>query len=227
MKFILKKFVNTSLGNNFLKLLPDETYLKFKYYFSIGEPLNINTPSTFNEKIQWLKLNDRRAEYVDYVDKYEVRKYISKEIGSEYLIPLIGVYNDVDEINWDKLPNRFVLKCTHGSGCNIICKDKTKLNINEAKDKLNKWMNKSWFWYGREWPYKNVKPKIICEEYMVDESGTELKDYKFMCFNGEVKCLFVCLNRDTENGLNVDFYDLNWNQMPFERHYPKSNKKTR
>jgi len=208
--------------NRISMFLPDDLYLKIKFRYHIGQKLNLKNPKTFNAKLQWLKLYDRKPEYVKYVDKYEVRDFIKEKIGEEYLIPLFGVYNNVEEINWSELPDQFVLKCTHGSGCNIICTDKNKLNIKEAKNKLNKWMKKNWFWYGREWPYKNIKPRIICEKYMVDESGIELKDYKFMCFNGKAKCMFVCLNRFSPNGLNVDFYDMDWNPMPFERHYRRS-----
>ena len=142
-------------------LLPDKLFLKKKFRYHTGKKLNLKNPKTFNEKLQWLKLHDRRPEYVTYVDKYAVKDYIKDTIGEEYLIPLIGVYNSVDDINWSQLPNQFVLKCTHGSSSNIICTDKRKLNIKDAKSKLKKWMNKNWFWYGREWPYKNVKPRII------------------------------------------------------------------
>lgn len=154
----------------------------------------------FNEKLQWLKLYDRKPEYSIYVDKYAVREYIAKTIGEQYLIPLISVYNSVEEINWNTLPNQFVLKCTHGSGMNIICSDKNKLDIQPAKRKLKKWMRINYYLSYREWAYKNVKPRIICEKYMVDESGIELKDYKLKCFNGKVKCIFVCSNRNSEKG---------------------------
>lgn len=204
------------------QFIPDKVYIKIQYRHHINEKLDLNNPKTFNEKIQWLKLYDRKPEYTKYVDKYAVRDFIKKTIGEEYLIPLIGVYDSVEEIDWGNLPDKFVLKCTHGSQCNIICTDKSTIDIEKSKKKLHEWMNKNWYWYGREWPYKNVKPRIICEKYMVDESGVELKDYKFMCFNGTVKCSFVCLNRYSKLGLNVDFYDVEWKTMPFERHYPNS-----
>lgn len=172
--------------------------------------------------MQWLKLYDRKPEYTKLVDKYEVRKYIAKTIGEQYLIPLLGVYDSFDDIDFDKLPNQFVLKPNHTSGDIYICKDKSTIDFNELRKKVNKWLKREYYWLHREWPYKNVKPRIICEKYMVDESGKELKDYKFMCFNGEVKCLFVCLNRYSPSGLNVDFYDMDWKPMPFERHYRSS-----
>lgn len=208
-----------------LNLLSDKLYLKIIYRAYIGKKLDLDNPTTFNEKLQWLKIYDRNTKYTKLVDKYEVREYIKEEIGEEYLIPLIGVYNNFDDINFDELPEQFVLKCTHDSGGVVICKDKNKLDKESARKKINRSLNHNYYYLWREWPYKNVKPKIICEKYMVDESGIELKDYKFMCFNGEVKCLFVCLNRNSPNGLNVDFYDLNWNPMPFERHYTRSGEK--
>lgn len=204
------------------KKMSDEKYLKMMFKHMLGYELNLNNPQTFNEKLQWLKLYDRNPLYTQMVDKYEVRKYIAETIGEKYLIPLIGVWDKFEEIDFDILPNQFVLKCTHDSGGLVICKDKGKLDIGATKKKINKSLKRNYFYHSREWPYKNVKPRIICEMYMVDELCAELKDYKFMCFNGKVKCSFVCLNRNSPSGLNVDFYDMDWNPMPFERHYPSS-----
>lgn len=178
--------------------------------------LNLDNPLTFNEKLQWLKLYNRRPEYTKYVDKYEVRSYISEKIGEEYLIPLIGIYNTFNDIDFNKLPNQFVLKCTHDSGGIIICRNKSKLDFKAARKKINKCMRRNYYFYGREWPYKNIKPRIICEKYMGDESGSDLIDYKFMCFNGKAKCIFVCSNRNA-NGTNIDIYDMNWELIPCER----------
>ncbi|MEO1814639.1 MAG: ATP-grasp fold amidoligase family protein [Acetobacterium sp.] len=210
------------------RLIPDEKFLKLKYKYLIGKNLNLNNPRSFNEKLQWLKLHDRKPEYTKFADKYEVREHIRKTIGAEYLIPLKGVYDSVDEINWDDLPKSFVLKCTHGSSSNIICVDKEALNVDKAKKSLKKWMKKNWYWFGREWQYKNIKPRILCESFIVDESGIELKDYKFMCFGGKVKCTFVCMNRNTKNGqvLNIDIYDTDWKLMPFKRYAPNSGRLT-
>ncbi|HWP98653.1 MAG TPA: ATP-grasp fold amidoligase family protein [Syntrophomonadaceae bacterium] len=203
-------------------LLPDKAYLKLKYKIIMGKRLNLENPQTFNEKLQWLKLYDRKPEYTMMVDKYEVRKYIAETIGEEYLIPLLGVWDNFDEIDFENLPEQFVLKCTHNSGSIIICKDKSKLDINKVRKNMNSYLKRNHYWNAREWPYKNVKPRIIAERFMEDESGYELKDYKLMCFNGEPKCLFVCLNRYSSDGLNVDFYDMNWEPMPFERKYKNS-----
>lgn len=197
--------------------MSDEQYLKILYLTQMGKKLNLESPKTFNEKIQWLKLYYRDSKYTDYVDKYKVRGYIEEKLGQEYLIPLLGVYEKVEDINWNELPNQFVLKCTHGSHCNIICKDKSSLDIEKAKNKLNKWMNKSWYWFGREWPYKDVERKIVCEAFMVDEQFNDLPDYKFMCFNGEPKLILVCRNRTEESSGNYDFYDIDWNLTDIKR----------
>jgi len=200
------------------KLIPDEIYIKLQYRYHLGEKLNLSSPRKFNEKIQWLKLYDRKPEYISYVDKYLVREYIRNKIGERYLIPLIGVYDNVDEIDWVNLPNSFVLKCTHGSSSNIICPEKSKLDIKEANKKLKRWLKKNWYWYGREWPYKYVRPRIICEKYMVDESGIELKDYKIFCFNGEPKLIQVDFGRFSNHQRNI--YDTNWNYINASIKYP-------
>lgn len=203
---------------NASKVIPDIPFLKLQYRYHLGEKLNLNNPKTFNEKIQWLKLFDRRPEYTTYVDKFAVREHVKRILGEEYLIPLIDVYDSVEDIEWDKLPNEFVLKCTHGSSCNIICKNKSTLDIEKSKKILKKWMKRNWFWYGREWPYKNVKPRIICEKYMVDESNIELKDYKFFCFNGEPKLIQVDFGRFENHQRNI--YDINWNYLNASIKYP-------
>ena len=205
-----------------LKWMPDRLYLKLVFRSKIGKRLDIDNPKTFNEKLQWLKLFNRKPEYTMYVDKYGVRKYIANTIGQEFLIPIIGVYESVNEIPWNALPNQFVLKCTHGSHCNIVCQDKSKLDIDDAKNKLNKWLKKNWYWYGREWPYKNVKPRIICEEYLVDESEEELKDYKFMCFNGDPKIIQVMSERNNGDYC-INHFDLNWNPINIPRKCHKEN----
>ena len=190
----------------------------------MNSKLDLDNPQTFNEKLQWLKLYDRDPKYTQMVDKYEVRKYIKEKIGEEYLIPLLGVYDKFEDIDFDKLPKQFVIKCNHDSGGLVICKDKSMLNIEEARKKINKSLKKNYFYSGREWPYKNVKPRIIIEKYMEDKETKELIDYKFMCFNGEPKCVFTCTERYND-GLKVTFFDMEWKKMPFIRHYPASSKK--
>jgi hypothetical protein len=215
-----------TLKKQLFNCLSDRTFIKYAYFRQMGRRLNLRNPKSFNEKLQWLKLYDRNPEYTRLVDKYEVRHYITNKIGAEYLIPLLGVYNNFEDIDFSKLPKQFVLKCTHDSGGVVICKNKDQFNIDKARETINKHLSKNYYYAWREWPYKDIRPRIICEKYMVDESGTELKDYKFMCFNGEAKCLFVGLNRNSPAGLNVDFYDMNWIPMPFERKYPSSGKIT-
>ncbi|MDD4363726.1 MAG: ATP-grasp fold amidoligase family protein [Atribacterota bacterium] len=203
-----------------LNWVPDSLYLKGCFRAKMGYPLDLKNPQTFNEKIQWLKLYDRKPEYTQMVDKYAVREYIAKTIGAEYLIPLLGVWDTFDEIDFDQLPDQFVLKCNHDSGTVVICKDKQTFDVDAARKKINARINYNYYYSGREWPYKNVKPKIIAEKYMSQMGCDDLVDYKIMCFNGKAKCEFTCTNRRLETGLNVTFFDLNWNRLPFERHYP-------
>lgn len=204
------------------KDMNDEEYLKKLFKCHMKRELNLDNPQTFNEKLQWLKLYDRKPEYTTMVDKYAVKKYVADIIGEEYIIPTLGVWNHFDEIDFDKLPNQFVLKCTHDSGGIVICKDKNKLDLKSAKKKIEKCLKRNYYWSSREWPYNDVKPRIIAEPYMEDSKAYELIDYKFMCFNGEVKCSFTCSERFSEDGLKVTFFDKDWNVMPFERHYPAS-----
>lgn len=202
------------------RLLPDETYIKFKYFSRFKKFPNLKNPKTFNEKLQWLKLHDRNPEYTKMVDKYAVREYIKEKIGEEYLIPLLGVWDSFDEIDFDKLPEQFVLKCTHDSGGLVICKDKSKLDMEKARKKISACLKNNYYWTGREWPYKKLVPRIIAEKYMVDESGTELKDYKFFCFDGEPKCLFIATDRPHDT--KFDFYDVEFKHLPFTNGHPYS-----
>ena len=216
------KIIYYTANKGFFNFMDDKTYLKLLYFFRFKKKLDFNDVKTYNEKLQWLKIYDRDPGYTNMVDKYEVRNYIKKKIGEKYLIPIIGKYNCFEEIEFKKLPNKFVLKCTHDSGGVVICNDKNNFDIKKAKKKLNDALNKNYFYLWREWPYKNVKPQIICEEFIEDKNSSDLKDYKFMCFNGKVKCIFVCSNRNNDGGLKVDFYDTKWNKLPFERHYKNS-----
>ena len=209
-----------------LNWMPDKPYLRLAFQGVMGYPLNLKDPKTFNEKLQWLKLYDRRPEYTKMVDKYAVRKYIADTIGEECLIPLLGVWDDPDEIDFNALPDQFVLKCNHNSGIGLcICKDKSKLDIKKVKKELWRGLNQDYYLAGREWPYKNMPRKIIAEQCMVDESGYELKDYKFFCFNGEPKALFVATDRNKLNEeVKFDFYDLEWNHLPFVNGHQNANR---
>lgn len=214
------------LGNRgLLKWMPDRVYLKLIFKGMVGYKLNLQAPKSFNEKIQWLKLYDRNKEYIKMVDKCEVKKFVSEIIGEEYIIPTIGVWNHFDEIDFDLLPNQFVLKCTHDSGGLVICKDKTKLNKKEAKERIEKCLKTNYFWVGREWAYKNVVPRIIAEPYMVDESGYELKDYKIFCFDGVAKMMYVASDRqESSEETKFDFYDMDFNHLPIKNGHPNANK---
>lgn len=213
-KKVFDNFAKTKISH----CLSDKLYLKLQYRSNFHKKLNLKDPKTFNEKLQWLKLFNRDLNYPKMVDKYDVRNYISDIIGEEYLIPCLGVWNSADEIDYKILPEKFVLKCTHDSGSVMVCNKQT-LDINQVKKHFDKKITSNMFWWGREWPYKNLKPKIIAEQFMQDESG-ELRDYKFMCFNGEVKCIFICSDRFSEKGLHVTFFDKEWNVLPFERSFP-------
>ncbi len=207
----------------FYNSMPDEEYLKKKFKYSMGKELNLDNPQTFNEKLQWLKLYDRKPVYTTMVDKYEAKKYVADIIGEEYIIPTLGVWNHFDEIDFDKLPNQFVLKCTHDSGGLVICKDKAKLDKAAAKKKIEKSLKRDFYLNGREWPYKNVKPRIIAETYMEDEETKELRDYKFFCFNGKVKALFIASERQTKDEeTKFDFFDADYNHLPFTNGHPNA-----
>lgn len=219
LKALTNKEVFFSYCSNLglFNFMNDETYLKMMYKIHMGKTLHLDHPQTFNEKLQWLKIHDRNPLYTTMVDKYAVKKYVADKIGEKYIIPTLGVWDHFDDIDFDALPNQFVLKCTHDSGGLVICKDKEKLDKQAAKAKIEKCLKRNYYWSGREWPYKNVKPRIIAEKYMADDMDTELKDYKLMCFNSKVKATFVCTNRFSDQGLNVTFYDTNWEKLPFER----------
>lgn len=201
--------------------LSDREYLEKKFYAMLGYSLDLSNPQTFNEKLQWLKLHDRKPEYTMMVDKYKVREYIKEKLGGEYLIPLLGVWDKAEDINFDKLPNRFVLKCNHNSGLGMyICKDKSKLTENQIKairKNLAKGLQQDYYLTGREWPYKNVPRKIIAEKYMEDETG-QLRDYKFYCFNGEPKIIMI--NSDREIGkTKADYFDMDFNWLDLKWGY--------
>lgn len=195
----------------FTKLLSDECYLKLMYKAYVGKSLNIKKPVTFSEKIQWLKLYNRNYKFNDMVDKYNSKKYVSDIIGEQYIIPTIGVWDSFDEINFEILPEQFVLKCTHDSHSVYICKNKNSFNIHEAKKIIDKGLNRNGYDYGREWPYKNVKPRIIVEKYMENNNSTDLIDYKFFCFDGRPFLCQVFNNRRTNE--TIDFFDMNWNHI--------------
>lgn len=193
--------------------IPDKVYLHIKYYCRMGKRLNLKNPQTFNEKLQWLKLYGRRPIDTVLSDKYAVKEYIAKIIGSQYVIPLFGVWDRFEDIDFDKLPDQFVLKCTHDSGGIIICKDKSKLDKEAARKKLNKSLKTDYYVFSREHAYKNIPRRIIAEQYMEDKTQLELVDYKVHCFNGEPKFVLICQSRFSDGGLREDFYTTEWEHM--------------
>lgn len=214
----LKRRIYRKICYVFGGLMPDTLYIKMMYQVKLGKKLNLKNPIYFNEKLNWLKLYDRKEIYTKMADKYEVRRIVQKRLGEEYLIPLLGVWEKVEDIDFSKLPDQFVLKCTHDSGSVIICKDKNCFNIEEALRRLSDTMEINYFYPSREWPYKNIKPRIIAEKYMVDESGSELKDYKIYNFGGEPKLIQVDFGRFVHHERNL--YTLDWKYIPEEIEYP-------
>lgn len=203
------------------RIASKETYLKWYFKQRIGYPLNLNNPQTFSEKLQWLKLNDIHPEYTQMVDKATAKDYVASIIGEEYIIPTLGIWNSVEEIEWDKLPNQFVVKSTGDSGGIVICKDKKQFNQKEAIRKLKKLGERDYCRYNLEYPYKDVPHRYIAEAYMEDESGYELKDYKFFCFNGAPRFLFVATGRQ-QNDTRFDFYDTEFNHLPVLNGHPNA-----
>ena len=221
---ILKKMKKVIFNPNLLlvhmcqhwpfRCISDENYLKLFFKTYQGKMLNLNNPKTFNEKLQCLKLYDRRPEYTVLSDKFLVRDYIKEKIGEEYLIPLLGVWDSAEQIDFDMLPNQFVLKCNHDSGSVIICDDKSRLNKKAVIGKLEKALKCQYFWTSREWNYHDIQPKVVAEQFMVDESGCDLKDYKFFCFDGMPKFIQVDAGRFSNHKRN--FYTIDWEFIPVE-----------
>lgn len=203
--------------------IPDKLYLQLLYRRVFNRKLDLKNPQRFNEKLFWLKLYDRRPEYTMMVDKYAVKQYVADKIGEEYVIPTLGVWDRPEDIDWDKLPDQFVLKCTHDSGGLVICRNKADLDKESAKEVLRKCLRRNYYWAGREWPYKNVPPRIIAEKYMEDTSVGELPDYKFFCFDGVVKALFIGTERSTGD-VKFDYFDAVFNHLDLIQEHPMSGK---
>lgn len=207
------------LSRMWVKMSPiigsSETFLKINYRLRMGKKLNLDHPHTFQEKTQWLKLHCTDPLYTQLVDKYEVRKFVADRIGEEHLIPLLGVYERFEDINFDNLPDQFVLKSTHDSGSVVICKNKQTFNIKAAHKKLNKSLHRNYYWQGREYPYKNVPPRIVAEKFMVDENNEgQIPDYKFFTFGGKPEMLFIAEGRFSKSGTSFTFFDMDWNILP-------------
>lgn len=218
MNTVLKAFLLKTT-----RIIPDELYLRIAYRMVTGKTLHLNPPVTYNEKLQWLKLNNCKDQYTSMVDKYEVRKFIEERIGGRYLIPTLGVWNKPEDIDFDSLPDEFVLKCTHDCGGLVICKDKSKLDCDAAKKQLAECLKHNFYYQGREWPYKNVKPRIYAEKYMSNPNEEQLSDYKVFCFNGVPKIIQVDYDRYTRH--KRQFFDTEWNRIDVSFHFLSDTKK--
>lgn len=206
------------------RYIPDKAFLKLYYRYKIGAKLDLENPRRYTAKLQWLKLYDRNPEYTRLVDKYRVKEWVDSKLGKGHVIPLIGVYERWEDIDFDKLPDKFVLKCTHNCGV-VICTDKSKFDFKDARKKITRALEGDYYLSSREWPYKDVPRKILVEEYMVDESGVELKDYKFFCFDGEPRLLFIATDRTIKDEPNFDFFDLEFNHLPIRNGHPNAKAK--
>lgn len=200
-----------------LDWMPDKLYLQLMYRRFTGKPLHLKHPRTFNEKLQWMKLYDRNDAYTTMVDKVLVKDYVARKIGEKYIVPTIKVWDKVEDVDFDALPNQFVIKCSHDSGGLVICKDKEKLDRQGSIEKLSKCLKYNYFPLWREWPYKNVKPRIIVEELLSDGNDS-INDYKVMCFNGEPRLIQLHIGRFSEH--TQDFYDTEWNRLPIVQGTP-------
>lgn len=205
-------------------ILPDKLFLSCLLRLQCHYWPNWKNPQTFNEKLQWLKLYNRKPEYTMMVDKYAVKDYVAAMIGSEYVIPTLGVWDTPEEIEWDHLPKQFVLKTTHGGGNTgvVICKDITIFDKDKAIEKLNNSLKQDIYKSLREWPYKNVHRRILAEQF-IDEGTGDLPDYKFFCFDGEVKALFIGTERSTGD-VKFDYYDAEFNHLDLIQVHPMSSK---
>ena len=219
-KLSIKRRLYRKICSTFMTSVPDRLYLQMLYQVRLNQKLNLRNPVSFNEKLNWLKLYDRNPLYTMMADKYEVRKYIAEKIGQEYLIPLLGVWDKPEDIDFASLPDQFVLKCTHDSGSVIICRNKEKFDYENALDKLKKTMQINYFYPSREWPYRDITPRIVAEQYMTDESGTELKDYKIYNFGGKPYLIQVDFGRFTHHERNL--YTTDWKYIDEQIEYPKN-----
>ena len=202
-----------------LSKLSDEDFLRRRFKENQGYELNLDNPQTFCEKLQWLKLYDRKPIYTVMADKYKAKTFVAECVGEEYVVPLYGVWKCFDDIDFSKLPDQFVLKCNHDCGSVVICKDKKDLRINAVRKRFEKALAKNYYYVGREWPYKNIEPVIIAEKYLGDNGGKGIVDYKVFCYNGSARSIEVCTNR-VSGKHNETHFDREWNRLPFATSCP-------
>ena len=214
-----KTYRQTILMNaGFYDRLSDEEFIKKRFRLATGRELDLDAPKTLNEKLQWLKLHDRDPEYTALVDKYAVKSIIAERIGEEYVVPTLGCWDNAESVPFDELPEKFVLKCTHNSGTGtIICREKSKLDRAAVIKELKRGLAEDFFLKYREWPYKNVPRRIICEKYLENEGSSDMPDYKLHCFYGEPKFILVCRDRFSETGMTEDFFTTDWEHIPVKR----------
>ena len=220
----IKKFLKYKILYGMVKYgkgMSDENYLKVYYKIRTGKRLDLKKPKSFNEKINWIKLNERDKVMNICADKFLARKFVGDRIGEEYLVPLLWAGEKTEDIPFEKFPNAYVLKTNNSSGTNILVKDKSTINKDLIRNKLNQWLKENYYYPKREWVYKDIKPMIICEEFLVQENDEELKDYRFFCFNGEPKFISVDFNINDKSSARRNLYDLNWNLLDAEISYPK------
>lgn len=199
----------------------DQKYLKRLFKAFMGYELNLENPKTFNEKLNWLKLYDRKPEYTIMVDKYLAKKYVADRIGEEYVVPLLGVWDNFDEINFDSLPSQFVLKTTHDCGGVVVCKNKKTFDKKKTKKCFEKHLKRNFYLGSREWPYKNIQPRIIAEKFMQDGDSKFLPVYKFFCFDGK-PTIIQCIQNDKQKNESIDYFDTNWNVLELKQNFPNS-----
>lgn len=204
-----------------LRWLPDEAYIQLNYFGHFRKFANLKNPQTYNEKLNWLKLHDHNPIYPEIVDKYTAKAYFEKIIGGGYCIPTLGVWDSFDDIDFETLPDQFVLKCTHDSEGLVLVKDKSAMDKVAVKEKITAALKQNFYYIGREWPYKSIKPRIIAEPFLVDDETGELRDYKFFCFNGEPKIMYVASDR-AANATKFDYYDLDFNHLDIKQKYPNA-----
>lgn len=215
-----QKVVNKVITVGRVSLISPKLFIKLKYWVMNSQSINLKTPKTYNEKLNWMKLNYRKEEFKMMVDKYEVRKYVADKIGDEYLIELLGVWDRAEDINFELLPEQFVIKCTHDNRSAIICRDKSKIDIDDVRSKLKKGLKRKFYALTGEWHYKNDHPRIIAEKYMTDGKNKYLTDYKFYCFEGDPKMLLVVNDRFGDTRHN--YYDMEFNKLPCVLDYPNA-----
>ena len=202
--------------------MSDEEFLRRKFYAKMGRKPDLDHPKTYNEKLTWMKLYYRNPQFPILADKYRVRQFVGEKIGEEYVIPMYGVWDSFDEIDFDALPDRFVLKCTHDSGGLSICRDKSGFDRKAAEAKINRSLRRNYFYVGREWQYKDIKPRIIAEQYLEDKKTGELRDYKYFCFDGVVKAMFIATQRQSSKSTTFDFYDENFRHLDVRQGHPNA-----